>query len=394
MSAAPSIHDPALAATSGDTPSPVIAEATATAAIRFAGIGKTYPPRRGHEPVEALSGIDLVVPEGSIMGVIGRSGAGKSTLIRLVNGLERATSGTLVVDGIDVTGFDEAAWRPMRRGIGMIFQHFNLLSSRTVAGNVALPLEIAGERPDVIAARVAELLDLVGLADKRDRYPAELSGGQKQRVGIARALATRPRILLCDEATSALDPETTGSILDLLAQVNRDLGVTILLITHEIPVIQEICHRVAVLEQGRVVEQGAVFDVLTRPRHATTRRFVASVTGVALPPPLAAAMGTDPVPGGQAALRIAFAGENATAPVVSRLSSVLGVDVNILAGRIGSIAGRPFGTLLVSVPSAAPGLQAVLSALGTLGLEADVLGHLPPHALSFAPAHDGGDHVA
>jgi D-methionine transport system ATP-binding protein len=258
----------------------------------------------------------------------------------------------------------------------MIFQHFNLLSSRSVFDNVALPLEIAGVAKAEIEARVARLLDLVGLADKRERYPAELSGGQKQRVGIARALATQPKVLLCDEATSALDPETTQSILALLRQVNRELGITILLITHEIPVIKEICDRVAVIEGGRIVEEGETFAVFTRPRHPTTARFVEAVTGVELPAYLAGRIHPDAGPGDTAVVRITFTGENATAPVISRLSSTIGVDVNILAGRIDAIAGRPFGSLLVSVPASEPELSAVLGALKSLQLKAEVIGHV------------------
>ncbi|WP_376984765.1 methionine ABC transporter ATP-binding protein [Bosea sp. R86505] len=344
--------------------------------IRFAQIGKTYAARGGQGSVSALSGVDLDVPAGAIVGVIGRSGAGKSTLIRLVNGLERATSGRLLIEGEDVTDLTEAGWRSRRRATGMIFQHFNLLSSRTVFDNVALPLEIAGTPKAEIEAKVARLLDLVGLADKRGRYPAELSGGQKQRVGIARALATDPRVLLCDEATSALDPETTKSILALLRQVNRDLGITILLITHEIPVIKEICDRVAVIEDGRIVEEGDVFSVLTRPRHPTTARFVEAVTGVELPAYLTGRIRKDPQPGDDTVLRITFTGENATAPVISRLSSTIGVDVNILAGRIDAIAGKPFGSLLVSVPTREPELAAVLGALNSLELKAEVIGHV------------------
>lgn len=344
--------------------------------IQLRQVGKSYPGRDGVGEVSALAGVDLDVPEGTILGVIGRSGAGKSTLIRLVNGLERASSGRILVEGQDVTGLSEAAWRERRRRIGMIFQHFNLLSSRTVFDNVALPLEIAGTPKEAIRRRVEELLALVGLSDKSGRYPAELSGGQKQRVGIARALANEPRVLLCDEATSALDPETTSSILALLRQVNRDLGITILLITHEIPVIKEICDRVAVIEDGRIVEQGETFEVFTRPRHPTTARFVEAVTGVEIPAHLVGRIHAEAREGDDIVLRITFTGQNATAPVISRLGSIVGVDVNILAGRIDSIAGRPFGSLLVSVPAREPEASAVLGSLRGLELKAEVVGHV------------------
>ena len=231
----------------------------------------------------ALEDIDLAVPQGSVLGVIGRSGAGKSTLIRLVNGLEKPSTGRVIVDGADIAVLPEAALRHARRSIGMIFQHFNLLSSRTAAENIALPLEVAGFDKAAIRARVEELLALVGLSDKRNRYPAELSGGQKQRVGIARALATKPKVLLSDEATSALDPETTRSILDLLPRINAELGLTILLITHEMAVIRSIAREVAVIEGGRIVEKGDVFDVFTRPQHEVTRSFLADESGRALP---------------------------------------------------------------------------------------------------------------
>jgi D-methionine transport system ATP-binding protein len=241
---------------------------------------------------------------------------------------------------------------------------------------VALPLEIASVPAAEIRAKVEPLLGLVGLADKRDRYPAELSGGQKQRVGIARALATDPKVLLCDEATSALDPETTASILDLLKQINRDLGVTIVLITHEIPVIKAICHRVAVLEAGRLIEEGRVFDVLTRPRHATTASFVKDVTGVEVPAEVTARPLPVPRPGGHALVRITFTGLHATAPVISRLSNVLGIDVNIVAGRIDSIGGEPFGALIVSLPSDEPSRSAALASLAQLHLQAEVVGYV------------------
>lgn len=241
--------------------------------IELSDIHKTY--RAGSGEVAALRGIDLRVAAGEVFGVIGQSGAGKSSLIRMINLLERPTAGRVTVDGVDAAGLDAAGLRALRRRIGMIFQHFNLLSSKTVVENVAFPLRLEGRlsRED-IRARALALLDRVDLADQADKYPAQLSGGQKQRVGVARALACGPKILLCDEATSALDPETTRQVLRLLRELNGELGLTIVLITHEMDVIRRVCDRVAVLEAGRVVEQGVVADVFLSPRHATTRRLI------------------------------------------------------------------------------------------------------------------------
>lgn len=350
---------------------------TAEAAVRLDAVSKVFAARGSTPAVTALAETSLEIPAGSIYGLIGRSGAGKSTLIRLINGLEKPSSGRVLVEGTDIAPLPEEKLRELRRSIGMIFQHFNLLSSRTVYGNLSLPLEIIGLGKAEIEARVAPLLDLVGLTDKRDRYPAELSGGQKQRVGIARALTTRPRILLCDEATSALDPETTIAILNLIERVNRELGVTIILITHEIPVIKAICQRVAVMDGGHVIEEGRVFDVLTKPRHPTTASMVRGVTGVAVPPEIEAVLTEAPQPGGQAVLRIGFSGAHATAPIISRLTRVIGVDVNILAGRIDSIGSEPFGAMLVAVPAAEPELGAVIAALANSDLAAEVIGYVP-----------------
>ncbi|HET8726483.1 MAG TPA: methionine ABC transporter ATP-binding protein [Alphaproteobacteria bacterium] len=326
--------------------------------------------------VQALDGVDLEIRRGEIFGVIGRSGAGKSTLIRLVNLLERPSEGRVVVDGRDMTALDERALRGARREIGMIFQHFNLLSSRTVLENVALPLEFAGRPKREIAAEVEPLLELVGLADKRDRYPAELSGGQKQRVGIARALASKPKVLLSDEATSALDPETTASILALLEDINRRLGLTIMVITHEMEVIKRICHRVAVLDRGRVVEEGDVYDVLTRPESDLTRRLVAGVVDHDLPPEVAARLGDQGTPGAGTVLRITFRDGAADAPVISRMSRDFGLDLNILHGRVDRIGGRPFGTLVVEARGAAEAVQAAITQLNSQSIHVEVLGHV------------------
>jgi len=241
--------------------------------IRLVDVEKRYAGTGG----AALAGVSLEVVRGEVFGVIGQSGAGKSTLIRLINALERPTAGRVEVDGIDVAGLAPAALRVLRRRIGMIFQNFGLLSSRTVAANVAFPLKLADMPRAERDAKVAALLDRVGLTEHADKYPAQLSGGQKQRVGIARALATDPDILLCDEATSALDPETTRQVLALLRDLNRDLGLTIVLITHEMDVVRASCDRVAVLEQGRVVETGLVTDIFAAPSHPATRRMLAAL---------------------------------------------------------------------------------------------------------------------
>lgn len=345
--------------------------------IEFHGVEKVFPGRGGGPEVRALDGIDLSVGRGEIFGIIGRSGAGKSTLIRVVNMLERPTAGRVTVDGIDMAALDGSGLRAARRGIGMIFQHFNLLSSRTVYDNVALPLELAGLRKAEIKAKVEPLLDLVGLADKRDRYPAELSGGQKQRVGIARALSSEPKVLLCDEATSALDPETTTSILRLLADINDKLGLTIVLITHEMAVIKEICHRVAVMEAGRIIERGDVFDVFTAPRHPTTRSFVSAVAGAELPETLAARLVAEPLPGGNPVLRITFKGAMANTPIISQMTRRFGLDVNILHGRIDHIQGAPFGILVVEAVGGAEAVQSAISFIQVNNLSVEVLGHVP-----------------
>ncbi|MUV37610.1 Methionine import ATP-binding protein MetN [Lentibacillus sp. JNUCC-1] len=243
--------------------------------IEFKDVSKTFKVEKSE--IQAVKDVSLTINRGEIYGIIGFSGAGKSTLLRLVNMLERPTSGTILIKGVDVGKLPAKKLRAERRNIGMIFQNFNLFLSRTVAGNVAYPLKLAGWSKAKITERVAELLEFVGLSDKARHYPDQLSGGQKQRVGIARALATSPDILICDEATSALDPETTSDILKLLKKVNHDLGITILLITHEMHVIQSICDKVAIMENGAVIEHGPVFDTFTKPQHATTRRFIGSV---------------------------------------------------------------------------------------------------------------------
>jgi D-methionine transport system ATP-binding protein len=317
---------------------------------------------------KALDGVSLDVPQGSIFGIVGRSGAGKSTLLRCVNLLERPDSGRVIVDSADMLSLDRPSLSEARSRIGMVFQHFNLLSRRSAADNVALPLEISGIPASERQRRVAELLALVGLTDRANAIPAELSGGQKQRVGIARALASKPHLMLCDEATSALDPETTGEILALISDLRRKLGLTVLLITHEMAVVKAICDQVAVMEAGRIVEQGRVFDVFTRPSHATTRNFVAEVIGTALPAGTLARL-PDPNPGEtRVLLRILFAGPSSTRAVISEASRRFDIDINIISGRIDEISGEPFGTMAVAAYGAVPNLDAAQNWMRELGI--------------------------
>ena len=344
-------------------------------AIRLRNIEKTYAARGSNTAVTALHDINLDVPKGAILGVIGRSGAGKSTLIRLVNGLERPSAGQVIVGGVEISALEERPLRDQRRSIGMIFQHFNLLARRTAFANVALPLEIAGVSASEIKKRVNPLLDLVGLSDKANRYPAELSGGQKQRVGIARALATNPRVLLSDEATSALDPETTEQILALLRQVNTELQLTVLLITHEMAVIKSVADRVAVIDGGQIVEEGDTFALFTSPRHPTTKRFVSSLTGTALPAHLADRLRATPAPGKQALVQLTFRGDGANQPFLSVLTRQLDIDLGIIQAKVDHIAGQPFGTLIIGLDANPEKLAALQQAATLLGLETELLGY-------------------
>ncbi|QNO37344.1 ATP-binding cassette domain-containing protein [Protaetiibacter sp. SSC-01] len=313
-------------------------------AISFEHVSKSFEVdgRR----VEALRSVDLEVARGDIFGIVGYSGAGKSTLLRTVNALERPTSGRVVVDGREISSLTGTELWRARRGIGMIFQQFNLLNSRTVYGNIAYPLALSGLGKDAVLDRVEELLDFVGLADKALAYPSQLSGGQKQRVGIARALATRPDILISDESTSALDPETTGEVLELLQRVNEEYLVTILLVTHEIDVIRQIANRVAVMDSGRVVEHGTVYDVFSNPQNPTTRRFVSSV------------LHHEPSPATLESIRAVHRGrivqihvENRESndPFLSRVARTHGVDFNVVYGGIDELQSRLFGSLTVEL---------------------------------------------
>jgi D-methionine transport system ATP-binding protein len=327
--------------------------------ISFRGVSKVFPGGRGND-VRAVDGVDLGIEDGEITGIIGQSGAGKSTLVRMINALELPTEGTVTV-GSRVTGeLGERGLRELRGEVGMIFQQFNLFSSRTVAGNVGYPLRIAGWPRERRRARVAELLEFVGIAEKARQFPAQLSGGQKQRVGIARALATSPRILLADEATSALDPETTKDVLALLKRINRELGTTIVVITHEMDVVSSICDTVVVMEQGRVIEQGPVYDVFSEPREPATRRFVHSV------------LHDRPSDETLARLREHFPGRIVTVSIredpavrtaVSEVIASHDVRSTIIYGGIRELAERPFGSITLELAGDDVAIDALVAQL-------------------------------
>ncbi|WP_073235627.1 methionine ABC transporter ATP-binding protein [Desulforamulus putei] len=336
--------------------------------IQIKDLTKIY--RSGAGEVKALDHVSLRVRKGEIYGIIGYSGAGKSTLIRCVNMLEKPTSGSIKVNGQEMTSLNEGQLRVARRKIGMIFQHFNLLSSRTVFDNVAFPLEISGVPKAEIKDKVTRLLGLVGLADKAGAYPSQLSGGQKQRVGIARALANDPIVLLCDEATSALDPATTDSILALLKDINRKLDLTILMITHEMKVISEICDSVAVLEQGKIIEEGLVIDVFTQPKHPTTRRFVQTIIQTDIPDHIKKPL----LQRGQGQIiRVSFIGDSAAEPVISTLVKKFDIDINILYGNIDQIQDTPFGMLMIECMGSRSNCHRAVDYLRQLGLRIEVL---------------------
>ncbi len=317
--------------------------------------------------IPALHPTDMTIESGEVFGIVGHSGAGKSTLVRLINLLEPPTGGRILIDDEDITGYTSAELRAFRRKAGMIFQHFNLLSSKTVAGNIAFPMILAGIYSKAeIRARVQELLELVSLSDHATKYPSQLSGGQKQRVGIARALACRPTILLCDEATSALDPQTTQSVLKLLGDINRELGLTIVLITHEMDVVRRVCDRVAVMDAGRVVEMGPVSEVFLHPEHPTTRDFVFESENIDHQE-----MQKDLQNADGRIMRLTFKGEATYKPLLGRVARESGVDFSILAGRIDHIKDTPYGQLTLSLVGG--DLATAMSALEAADVHVEVL---------------------
>ncbi|MDE6357650.1 MAG: ATP-binding cassette domain-containing protein [Eubacteriales bacterium] len=303
---------------------------------------KTYG--EGENSVEALKGINLHIEKGEIFGIIGLSGAGKSSLVRCINMLEKPTSGTIKIDGKELSSFSKKDLREARKNIGMVFQHFNLLMNSTVFENVAFPMVIDKKPKEYINKKVMELLKIVGLSDKKDMYPSMLSGGQKQRVGIARAIACEPSIIMCDEATSALDPETTKSILKLLKEINEKLGITIILITHEMEVVKEICSKVAILEKGKIAECGNVYEIFINPKTKVARSFFESVDIK-----LENEVYKKALDGEGVVIKGIFIGETSTAPYISKMISKYNVEVSILLGNIQNMNNTLIGTLVIKI---------------------------------------------
>jgi len=312
--------------------------------------------------VEALEDINLTINEGDIYGIIGMSGAGKSTLVRCINYLEKPTSGTVIVDGKDLSKLSDKDLRELRHKVSMIFQHFNLLMQRNVRDNVRFPLEILGIKKEEANKKVAELLEIVGLSDKADAYPVQLSGGQKQRVAIARALATEPSILLCDEATSALDPSTTDSILKLLKEINEKMNITIVMITHQMSVVEDICQKVAIIDNGHLVETGAVSDVFTRPTTEVARRLVYQGGDEV------SELNTD------RCIRIVFDGGSSYEPVIANMVLECRVPVNIIFANTKDINGQAYGQIVLQLPDDDAQVQKVLYYLRSKNLTVEEVG--------------------
>ena len=324
--------------------------------IEIQNLCKTYVVPGGE--VQALNHINLTIEKGDIYGIIGMSGAGKSTLVRCLNRLDSPTDGTILIDGKNILAMNPAQLRATRRRMAMIFQQFNLLMQKNVLRNVRYPLEIAGVPAAQANKRVMELLEIVGLTDKANAYPAQLSGGQRQRVAIARALATDPEMLLCDEATSALDPMTTQAILKLLQEINANMGITVVLITHEMAVIRQICNKVAILDNGILAEQGTVDDVFMHTKSAAGKRLFGIVSEEEAGP-------RDP------AIRIVFDGEQSDQPIISRLIRESGIDVNILSANIHPLNGRPYGQMLIEKPDSVDETRWILDYLHENGISAE-----------------------
>ena len=335
--------------------------------ITLKELSKTYHIKNNN--VQALKNVSLDIADGSIYGVIGYSGAGKSTLVRCINLLEVPDAGEIVVNGEKLAWTDENGsfhtktnheMKRIRRGIGMIFQHFNLLDRSTVFDNVAYPLKYTGLKKDEINKRVSELLELVDLSEKRDVYPSELSGGQKQRVAIARALANNPKVLLSDEATSALDPEATASILNLLKTLNEKLGITIIIITHEMSVIKTVCHRVAVMEKGRVVEEGDVYSIFAEPKESITKKFISSQSSLAKISSLANDIRVFNKAEGGKLIKLTFLKDSVGDALISQVSQKFNVRLNIVLANVDMIQDSPLGEIIVVIKGEEQNIKAAL----------------------------------
>ncbi|MCP2036119.1 D-methionine transport system ATP-binding protein [Planomicrobium sp. HSC-17F08] len=337
--------------------------------IELKELSKVFDTGKGS--LKAVDNVNLSISSGEIFGIIGYSGAGKSTLIRLLNGLEKPTSGSVTISGQNISASKGQDLRKARQKVSMIFQHFNLLWSRTVKENIEFPLEIAGVPKSKRDARVLELVELVGLAGRENAYPSQLSGGQKQRVGIARALANNPEVLLCDEATSALDPQTTDSILELLVDINKRLGLTIVLITHEMHVIRKICHRVAVMEGGRVVELGDVLTVFQAPQQEITKRFVAQVTDTEDSNETIKHL-RELYPTGEL-VKLVFVGDQTEQPILTKLIRKYPVDINIVHGNISHTQRGAYGTLIIQIKGTQPEIAQALAFLNDESIQTEVM---------------------
>lgn len=351
---------------------------SSTAMIELQNLSKVFRIEKDGKTHDftAVQPTDLTIDQGEIYGIIGASGAGKSTLIRCVNLLERPTTGRVIIDGTDLTALTEPALNAERRKIGMIFQHFNLLHSRTAFDNVALPLELSGMPKAAIAQKVTELLALVGLSDKKDAYPASLSGGQKQRVAIARALASDPKVLLCDEATSALDPATTQSILKLLKQINQALGITILLITHEMDVVKRICDKVAVMDRGVLIEQGTVSEIFANPQTELAKEFIRSTFHIGLPDSYMSALQSSPAAGLSPVIQFEFTGASVDQPLFSQASKAFGVEFNILTSQMDYAGGVKFGFTIAQMTGDDAAIAQAIDFLQTHRVNIEILGYV------------------
>ncbi|HSW70323.1 MAG TPA: methionine ABC transporter ATP-binding protein [Gammaproteobacteria bacterium] len=345
-------------------------------------INKNYMTSRG--PVAALQDINLEIKAGEIYGIIGQSGAGKSTLIRCVNLLEKPTDGKIFIENAELTALSEDDLRKARRKIGMIFQHFNLLNSRTVYENIALPLELGRQNKQEIAKTINPLLELTGLSDKKKYYPAQLSGGQKQRVAIARALASNPHVLLSDEATSALDPETTHTILDLLKNIRNTLNLTILLITHEMSVIKACCDRVGILQAGRLIEENEVGEFFAHPKTAIAKSFIVSSLKQTLPSIIEEQIAAEDHPEHHPILRLWFFGGAATKPIMAQLMNQFNLRINILQANVEYIKKHAMGIMILAISGEKKDIAASIQHLQQLGVQVEVLGYVPNDIIPFA----------